>query len=371
MRERHIHAAMDCIRNGNVRWLFQQAYKAMTIPLSQGLRRPLSGPIEGLITPTYRCNSDCLMCDLKHRGAKETELSLKEWFRVIDDLTALGVSGIGISGGEPLLSEHTVPIVRYVTGKRLPSHISSNGFLLSEEKAEQLIDAGLGSIAVSIDSGDPKTNDFLRGVEGAFDLAVRGIQAAERARKRMKGTDLRLTVAAVLSKQSLDTVFDLIRLARDLGADTVSFLPVMTSGIVFNREDRVEDLTFNREDIARAHAVIDDLITYKRREGIIDNSVGFLKAMKSYFLGRPFPATCFAGYTICVVGADGKIFPCFDFLEQDRSVGNVRDVDLKEFWWSEDYGKMRRVTARCRDCYLTCHQEFNLLYRFTGGIFSG
>ena len=93
--------------------------------------------------------------------------------------------------------------------------------------------------------------------------------------------------------------------------------------------------------------------------------------LKSSFLSKPFPATCFAGYTICVIGADGNIFPCFDFLEQNRAVGNVKKVSLKEFWWSKDYDEMRRATAKCRDCYLTCHQEFNLLYKFTGKVFSG
>jgi len=371
VRERHIHAALDCIKKGNVRWLVQQAYKAMVIPLSQGFKYPLNGPIEGLIIPTYYCNSDCIMCDLRQRRDKEKELSLSEWRKAIDDLVSLGVSGIGISGGEPLLSKKTIPLVRYITQKRLPVHISSNGFMLSEEKVGELIDAGLGSIAVSIDSADPGTNDRLRGYEGAFEMAVKGIKTADRVRRRMKNSNLRLTVAAVISKESLDTTLALVDLAREIGADTISFLPVMTSGIVFNKEDRVEALVMERKDIAKVNAVIDKLIQYKKEENIIDNSVGFLKAMKSCFLGHPFPATCFAGYTICVIGADGKIFPCFDFLEQNRSVGNVREVNLKEFWWSDEYARMRRETAKCRDCYLTCHQEFNLLYKFTGSIFSG
>ena len=371
MRERHIHAVMECVKNGNLRWLLQQAYKAMVIPFSQGFRRPLSGPIEGLITPTYYCNSDCMMCDLKHRGEKGKELSLEEWKQVIDDLDHLGASGIGISGGEPLLSKKTIPLVEYISEKRLPTHISSNGFLLNEKTALQLINAGLGSIAISIDSADPKTNDYLRGVKGAFEMAVEGIRTANRVRRKIKGCDLRITLAAVISKDSLDTTLDLVNLAKEIGADTISFLPIMTSGIVSDKEKRVEALTLEEAKIAKAYAVIDRLIELKKEEGIIDNSTGFLRAMKESFLGRPFPAVCFAGYTICVVGADGTIFPCFDFLERNLSVGNVRDVDLKEFWWSDRYADMRRTTSKCRDCYLTCHQEFNLLYKFTGDIFSG
>ena len=371
MRERHLHAAVECIKNGNIMWLAKQAVKAMTIPISQGLKRPLTGPIEGLITPTYYCNSDCVMCDIKHRGAKSEELSLAQWKKVIDDLVELGVSGFGISGGEPLLSKHTVPLVRYITGKGLPVHISSNGFLLTEEKAEELIDAGLGSIAISIDSADPKTNDYLRGVDKAFQKAVAGLKAADAVRKRKKGSDLRLSVASVISKQSADTALDLVSLTKEVGADTISFLPIMSSGIIHDREKRVELLTFDKQDIDRLNAVVDQLIVLKKEEKIIDNSLGFLKAMRSAFYAKPFPATCFAGYTICVVGADGKVFPCFDFFEQNRFVGNVKDVDLKELWYSDAYTKMRIETAKCRDCYLTCHQEFNLLYKFTGNLFAG
>ena len=131
MRERHIHVALNCIKNGKLGWLVKQAGKVFAIPLSQGFKRPLCGPIEGIITPTYRCNSECLMCDIPSRGVKQRELNLKEWHEVIQVMVDLGISGIGISGGEPLLSDHTIPLVDYITNKGIPVHISSNGYLIT------------------------------------------------------------------------------------------------------------------------------------------------------------------------------------------------------------------------------------------------
>lgn len=371
MRERHIHAALGCIKRGNIGWLAKQACKFFAVPLSQGFKKALCGPIEGIITPTYRCNSACIMCDIPRRGRKPEELSLNEWYKVVDDMVDLGISGMGISGGEPLLSEHTIPLVKYITRKKIPVHISSNGFLLNDKKVEQLIDAGLGSIAISIDSTNPETNDMLRGNKGGFEKAVTGIRTIANVRSRIKNCDLRLTVASAVSRQNIHNILGIVDLAEDLGADTVSFLPVMTSGIIEDKKNRAEILTLKKKDQSDVDLFIRKLIELKKKRSVIDNSIGFLKAMKCCFANKPFPATCFAGYTICVVGADGNVFPCFDFLGRNRFVGNVKQRSLKNIWLSEEYAEMRTITAKCRDCYLTCHQEFNLLYKFTGNLLSG
>lgn len=370
MRERHIHAAIDCIKKGNISWLIRQIYKAIVIPISQGIKRPICGPIEGIITPTYRCNSDCIMCNLKKRGNKSNELSIEEWHKVIDDMVVLGVSGIGISGGEPLLSKNTIPLVKYITQKKLPVHISTNGFLINDTIVEQLINAGLGSIAISIDSANPDINDKLRGIKNAFVKALEGVKTVARVRARIKNSNLRLTVASVISRESISHCFDLIALISQAGADTISFLPVMTSGIVTDKQERINKLIFKEKDCTHIDVdkFIKNLIVLKKNKKVIDNSVGFLNALKSYFQNKPFPATCFAGYAVCVVDADGNVFPCFDFLERNKSIGNIRQMSLIDLWHSNEYNKMRSITAKCRDCYLTCHQEFNLLYKFTGNL---
>ena len=364
MRARHIHAALDSFKKGNIIWLLSQLYKALMIPLSQEFHYPLCGPVEGIITPTYRCNSACIMCDIKQRGNRKKELSLENWIQIVDEMLQIGVSGIGISGGEPMLSEHTIPLVQHISKRKLPVHISTNGFLLNEQNVIDLIEAGLVSIAVSVDSSDPKTNDYLRGVNGAYNKAIEGIKTIVKVRNKLK-KNIRLTVASVLSRQSLRTAPDIIHISKSLGADAVSFLPVMFSGLIANKEERSDQLCFSDKDHDLADDLIYHLLKIKKKDGIIDNSAKYLQAMRSAFQEKPFPATCFAGYTTCVVGADGSVFPCFDFLERNISISNVKTKRLRDIWKSQEYTEIRKTTSKCRDCYLTCHQEFNLLYKVT------
>jgi hypothetical protein len=101
----------------------------------RALHRLLVGPLHGMIISTYRCNLRCSMCELWKRpplyeklGKKE--LSTMEMKKVIEDFAAIGTTGIGFTGGEPLTRPDMLELVAHVRKHRM---ISGNpGLRLSD-----------------------------------------------------------------------------------------------------------------------------------------------------------------------------------------------------------------------------------------------
>lgn len=85
---------------------------------------------------TYQCNHRCLFCycpweyENKYR---EQELTKEEWFEVFDRLASLGVNHITLTGGEPLLRDDLIDIIKYVHHKNFIINLISNGKMVSDE----------------------------------------------------------------------------------------------------------------------------------------------------------------------------------------------------------------------------------------------
>jgi len=131
---------------------------------------------------TKRCNLKCVHCYAfaEGEGYKGKELSTEEGKRLIDDLTDFGVPVILFSGGEPLLRADLPELINYTVKKGLRAVISTNGTLITEEKARIFSEFSLSYIGVSLD-GIGDVNDAFRGMKGAYDMALAGIRNAKRA----------------------------------------------------------------------------------------------------------------------------------------------------------------------------------------------
>ncbi len=123
-----------------------------------------------------RCNLKCVHCysqskDIEYPG----ELNTKEAKAMLDGLAEFGAPVILFSGGEPLMRKDLMELITYAKDKGLRAVISTNGTLITEEKAEELKQFGLSYVGISLD-GLKETNDKFRGIEGAFDDALQGIR---------------------------------------------------------------------------------------------------------------------------------------------------------------------------------------------------
>ena len=311
---------------------------------------------------TKRCNLYCSHC---YAGADTEnapgELSTAEGKRLLDDLADYGVPVVLFSGGEPLVRDDLLELVSHADDLGIRPVLSTNGTLITPEKARRLREAGLRYAGVSVD-GLPERNDAFRGAEGAFDAAVRGIRACLDAGLK---TGLRYTI----TESNAEDLPGVVELLHDEGVDRFCFYHLDYGGRgagiagadlspAAKREavTRVCDLTREYHErgaeietlLVGNYADAAYLVEYARR------NLGEATAERVYdYLRRNGGDP--TGERVADVDYQGNVH--LTQFWQGYSLGNVRDRSFGAIWDDETNPLLRalrerpdRLTGRCAEC---------------------
>ncbi|HEX6998512.1 MAG TPA: radical SAM protein [Gammaproteobacteria bacterium] len=256
-----------------------------------------------------RCNSRCVTCDYwRHGGA---DMSLEAVRRLLPSLEALGTRVVLISGGEPLLNAEWREIAALLGSRGLRLWLLTSGLALAKHAraAAELFAA----VTVSLDGTCPETYAAVRGLD-AFDKVCAGIRAVADA-------GLPAGLRVTLQRANYRELPRFVTLARELGAAYVSFLAVDVSNAhAFARRGASSAApALASEDLP----LLDERLAALEREHAEDFASGFiaespekLRRIRAYFAALcgqgPFPPVrCNAPEFSAVVGADGRVAPCF------------------------------------------------------------
>ena len=155
---------------------------------------------------TQRCNLKCVHCYAHAKNIPfDNELTTEEGKRLLDDLAGFGVPVVLFSGGEPLMREDMPELAEYAVQKGMRAVISTNGTLITAEKAKILKEIGLSYVGISLD-GMAEVNDRFRAVKGAFNMALEGIRNTQNAGIKV---GLRFTINR-FNRDEVPQIFDLI-----------------------------------------------------------------------------------------------------------------------------------------------------------------
>ncbi|WOX55631.1 MULTISPECIES: radical SAM/SPASM domain-containing protein [unclassified Methanoculleus] len=289
---------------------------------------------------TLRCPLKCAHC-YADAGENEAEgvLSTDEAFSVIDQIAATGKPVVVLSGGEPLLREDIFEIARYGTERGLVMAMGTSGYLLDHETAERLREAGIRSVAISIDSVDSQRHDAFRGVAGVWERAVAAIKHCRDA-----GIDVRINMTVM--RPLLADVEAVLALGESLGVrDYQVFFPVETgrarglgAGSPGEYETLIREILVRyRKSDLRIRPTCAPQFRRIADEAGIENS-GWSRG-------------CLAAISYCRIYATGEVTPC-PYLPV--SAGNVRTTPFHEIWYNSDlFSALRdpdRLTGKCGRC---------------------
>ena len=155
---------------------------------------------------TRACNLKCVHCYARATEQEhERELTTEEGLSLLDDLTQFGVPVVLFSGGEPLIRKDLTQLARYAVEKGMRAVISTNGTLITKDKAQELKAIGLSYVGVSLD-GMEAANDRFRGKKGAFQDALNGIFSCQEAGLKV---GLRFTINQ-MNRTEIPRIFDLL-----------------------------------------------------------------------------------------------------------------------------------------------------------------
>ena len=297
------------------------------IPLFRSYRRfgwPAMLPLNITISPSPKCNSRCLTCNIWMK--REDELSLAEWDKV---LASLGDAPywFTISGGEPLMYPGIVQLAQLVYKHNKPGiiNIPTNALLPSgpvrvRKILESCPDTQL-IINLSLDGVGAK-HDYIRGVPGNFEKFEERLQQYFELREEFP--NLTVGIHSVVSVFSVGHLDELIAYADKSGAD--QFITEIA-------EPRVEldtvglPITPDKESYG---AAIDRLTAYvqsKEYRGLSRITeafrVEYYKLVKRILDEEDQVIDCYAGWASAQIYADGTVWPC---CVRADDLGNLRDT---------------------------------------------
>ncbi|WP_276255824.1 TIGR04053 family radical SAM/SPASM domain-containing protein [Halomontanus rarus] len=162
---------------------------------------------------TQACALACDHCRADARPQRHPdELSTPEGKRLLE---AAGEFGDGqlvvLSGGDPLVRADVAELVSYGTDLGLRMTITPSGTRsLTRARIDELVDAGLRRMAVSLDGATADAHDAFRGEEGSFEETIRAIEDARAA-------GVPIQVNTTVCRATVDELPGIRRLLRELG----------------------------------------------------------------------------------------------------------------------------------------------------------
>jgi len=290
---------------------------------------------------TQGCNLHCLHCYASGGTKEKNELNYSEVLELLKGLKKLGVIRIFFTGGEPFLRKDFIDILKSADKLGFSIYLSTNGTLLTEANIRQLKSIKIKRFQVSID-GVRETHDVLRGMTGAFDLAIKNIKLIRKLMPKLP-----MTVAMTLTRQNQSDVQKLRKVVEDLKIDDFAIIPMITIG---RGKDKNVDISsseklkiFQNETRRKSN---ETKLSILCSPGVIPNngSVGF---------GCGFVCTF---PNILGIAANGDVYPCDGLIGVPKLfLGNIRQGKLEHIWQSQTMKKLRSIETDkfggvCKNC---------------------
>jgi SynChlorMet cassette radical SAM/SPASM protein ScmF len=128
----------------------------------------------------------------------------------------LGLNGIKLTGGEPLLHPQFLQLLEIVRREELGLTVETNGLLCTPEVAAEIAKSPRRFVSVSIDGADAETHEWVRGVEGSFEAACQAV-------RHLAAAGARPQVIFSVMRGNASQAEAIVRLAEGLGAASVKF----------------------------------------------------------------------------------------------------------------------------------------------------
>ncbi len=306
---------------------------------------------------TQACDLACLHCRASARPMRDRgELSTAEAMKLMDSVRSFGRPLFVLTGGDPLKRDDTVKLVEYGREIGLRVAMTPSGTpLMTREVLQQLRDAGLARLAVSLDGSRADVHDRFRGVAGSFEWTVGMLRVA-------RELGLSTQINTTISSHNIDDLEPLIELMGQLEISLWSVFFIVPTG-----RARPSDLAtpeefegvFNRlYDISRSAPFdIKTTAAPHYRRVVLQRQVAERRG--GWRTEAPVPLTAGLGFSLAdgvgrargvndgngflFISHLGEIYPS-GFLP--LSAGNVRTHDLAHVYRNSDLFRALRDTDR-------------------------
>jgi MoaA/NifB/PqqE/SkfB family radical SAM enzyme len=338
------------------------------------IHRPITHLTKIYIEPTVACNLDCITCfrnawdQPMGRMSDETFERFLAGLRKLSPLPEVYFGGIG----EPLFHPKTIEWIRRVKELGGKVELITNGTILNEKIARQLIDAGLDVLWVSIDGATPESYEDVR-LGAELPVVLENLRRLFKMRKGGHFPQPEIGVAFVAMKRNIGDLPKIIKLGHTFGARYYS-----VSNIQPATEEMQADRLYTRtmRNIAYMPSPVLPKLSLPKIDFNAETQAALTEAFNSgcnvSFAGNNWGGSndvCnFVESGTMSIAWTGDVSPCWPLMHTHMSylhnkprlstkhvIGNIRDRSLEDLWLDPDYLAYRErlhnfVFAPCTFC---------------------
>ena len=284
-------------------------------------KRPLGITLE----LTRRCNARCDYCN-HWKEQKQTEQDLADYVGVVEKFQPFAVT---ICGGEPFMRRDAMDIIKAV--KHAPGGwryvgIITNGWFLTDDRCQKLLDTGIDQINISLNWPDVRQDDD-RKIKGLF-------KRIEHVVPMLVSRGANVQMNSIIMNDNLDCVVPIAKLSHQWGASVMytlySELPADNTGHLFPTERQ-----------PRLREVLAELKELRRTQGNIGNVQWYFDQIPSYVEGNVIPG-CTAGKDALHISPGGMVRPC---------------AELPMISHYTEYDPATAEPVTCTRCFQACRGE--------------
>jgi len=335
------------------------------------------GPLCVSIFLNESCFFKCKMCFFWKNDKDELTLPMHTYRNFFEDLNKIKVKDtcIQVTGGEPLMHKQVFKVLKIAHDVGFPTILRTNGWLLNKENLKLLFNAGLDYLWVSLDGSNSQVHDEIRGMNGSFDRAIKGIRDAKEY-FQSNNKNLIITVSYTISALNVNDVLDMVNFVKDNKyIDNLQFQAVSAP---FNDKNIVKDKIIQKDgksiywqddkkysqlwpaDKKVLKNLYSELIYLARTEPKLFSNEVYMnetrfKMQYSYFL-HPWmrnKAIVCGIFNHLYIKPDGNIFSC---IVNDGPIGNIVKDSISAIWTSDMYKDYKKKVMNCK---INCNNLIN------------
>lgn len=301
---------------------------------------------------TDRCSNNCRYCNYHngdHEALKKQELPTEKIKEILREMAKSGCRKIQFTGGEPLLRDDIVEIMKTAKEYGMYVGLSTSGVGLSKR---QDIYKYLDMVFISLD-GPPAVHNESRG--GNF------FEHAKFAIDFFKKHRVKVFTTAVLTKLNIASVDYLLNFAKDN--------EIIGNFVLCNSQSKLDNTHIpTRTNVA--NIILDnhqdkEILAYLKSKKNAGYSIGNTNNYFDYLLNWVDYGTryknekhqnlnCYAGQFFGFLFPNGDLYPCGDLYWRAEPINAAREGFKKAFW--------NLKKPECQSCLNGCYIEQNLVY---------
>lgn len=306
-------------------------------------------PITAVWEVTMGCNMRCKHCGSSCESSLPDELTTKEALKLCDDLGKLGFQWITLSGGEPTTRKDWDLIAKRLKENNIIPNIITNAWLLDESTVIKAKNAGVNTIAISMD-GLESTHDFIR-KKGSFQRDMKAIDLIVQ-------NGMSCSIITTINNVNINELEELKKIFVEKKISAWQLQLGLPMGNMLKNKQLVAEPFHVDQVIDFAYkTMLEDKIRIHLADCMGYFNIKEVEVRKHTLKLEEYPWNgCGAGKSVVGILYNGDITACTSIRNKEFIAGNIRERSIKDIWedpnsftWNREM-KKEKLEGLCGKC---------------------